>query len=139
VFTAQYGLGLEFRLTVGCNLLTMSISRVAVGHDTVAGHVNTLCQDILMYHFASKRYTESSRHFSIYPAHVTVPFLINGSHFLTSHLRSFCTDLAAFPLRWLSLCNSSVCLQLLTPSVNAACPSLTNTMNVTDVQPCFWP
>jgi hypothetical protein len=71
--------------------------------------------------FSSKGYTESSRHFSIYTAHVTAPFLINGSHFLTSQIRSFCTDHASFPLRWLSLCLSSVCLQLLrqwTPPVN---------------------
>ena len=59
MFTARYGLGLEFRLTVGCNLLTMSSSRVAVGHGIVAGHAYTLCQDIIMYHFASKGYTES--------------------------------------------------------------------------------
>jgi hypothetical protein len=111
VFTARYGLALDSRFIVGCNLLTMFNSRIAVGYDIVAGHVNTLCQDIIMYHFTSKGYTESSRHFYIYPAHVTVPFLINGSHFPTLHLRSFRTDHAAFPLEWFSLSNSSFCLQ----------------------------
>jgi hypothetical protein len=111
VFTARYGLGLESRLIVGCNLLVMFRSRIAVGCDIVAGHVNTLCQDIIMYHFTSKGYTESSRYFSIYPAHVTVPFAINGSHFPSLHRRSFHTDHSAFPLEWFRLCNSSVCLQ----------------------------
>jgi hypothetical protein len=111
VFTARYGLDLEVWVIVGYNLLTMFSSRIAVGYDIVAGHVNTLCQDIIMYHCASKCYTALSRHFSIYPAHVTVPFLINGSHFPTLHLRSFHTDHAAFPLGWFSLYNSSVCLQ----------------------------
>ena len=111
MFTARYGLDLESRLIVGCNLLTMFSSRIAVGYDIVAGHVNTLCQDTIMYHFASKCYTESSRHFSIYPTHVTVPFPINGSHFPTLHRRSLRTVHYACPLEWFSLCNSSVCLQ----------------------------
>jgi hypothetical protein len=111
VFTARYGPDLEARLLAGCNLLTMFSSRIAFGYDIVTGHVNTLCQDIIIYHFASKGYTESSRHFSICPAHVTVPFLINGLHFPTLHRRSFRTDHAAFPLGWFSLCNSSVYFQ----------------------------
>jgi len=41
VFTARYGLNLEFRLIVGCNLLTMFSSRIAVGYDIVVGHLNT--------------------------------------------------------------------------------------------------
>ena len=126
MFTARYGLDLEFRLIVGCNLLTMFSSRIAVGYNIVAGHLNTLCQDIIMYHFASKGNTESSRHFSIYPAHVAVPFLINGSHFPTLHLRSFRTDHAAFPLEWFSFCNSSVCLQY---SVNERRLSITHKHN----------
>jgi hypothetical protein len=112
--------------------------RVAVGYDIVAGHVNTLRQDIIMYHFASNGNTDSSKQFPIYRARVTVPFPINGSHFLTFHHRSFRTDRAAFPPYGLvfvtlqSVCSTTlvnaVC-QALTNTMNAVCQALTNTMN----------
>jgi len=137
VFTARYELGLEFSLIVGCNLLTMFSSRIAVGYDIVAGHLNTPCQDIILYHFASKGYTESSRLFALTPHTLQFHSQLMVHTFPHSHLRSFRPDHAAFPLEWFSFCNSSVCLQY---SVNERRLSVTHKHNERHrCSAMFWP